>query len=204
MLRAMFVVALFAVVIGGCLLVHSYRSYAKLVDARLARGYLASRGGIFAAPRTLRPGQEFSRDELAVVLRRSGYLEAENVSEVWNGGFAVLSDAIEIRPANDGGYPEAVRVTFDRDGRIFEITGDGLVMDRFALEPEALTNDARMKEGSRRPLAFKEIPPKTAAFSIIMASMPLAWCGRCCATPLTSASARVDRPSPNNSSRILI
>src|SRR5712692_474052 len=158
-LRAMFVVALFAVVIGGCLLVHSYRSYAKLVDARLARGYLASRGGIFAAPRTLRPGQKFSRDELAVVLRRSGYLEAENVSEVWNGGFAVLSDAIEIRPANDGGYPEAVRVTFDRDGRIFEITGDGLVMDRFALEPEALTNDARMKEGSRRPLAFKEIPP---------------------------------------------
>ena len=47
---------------------------------------------------------------------------------------------------------------FDRDGRIAEISGDGLTLDRFALEPEALTNDARMKEGARRPLAFKEIP----------------------------------------------
>src|SRR5712692_4356158 len=158
-LRAMLVAVLLAVVGGAGLLVNSYRSYAKLVDARLARGYLTSRGGIFAAPRTLRPGQKFSRDALAVVLRSSGYLETDSASEIWNGSFAVLSDAIEIRPANDDGYPEAVRVTFDRDGRIFEITGDGLLMDRFALEPEALTNDARMKEGSRRPLAFKEIPP---------------------------------------------
>src|SRR5204863_6037121 len=49
---------------------------------------------------------------------------------------------------------------FDRDGRIAEISGDGVTLDRFALEPEALTNDARMKEGARRPLAFKEIPPQ--------------------------------------------
>jgi penicillin-binding protein 1B len=157
-LRAMLVFVLLAVVGGAGLLANSYRSYAKLVDARLAHGYLTSRGGIFAAPRTLRPGQKFSRDELAVVLRRSGYLETDSASEIWNGSFAVSSDAIEIRPANDGGYPEAVRVTFDRAGRIAEMTGDGVTLDRFALEPEALTNDAQMKEGARRPLAFKEIP----------------------------------------------
>jgi penicillin-binding protein 1B len=157
-LRAMLVFVLLTVVGGAALLTNSYRSYAKLVDARLARGYLTSRGGIFAAPRTLRPGQKFSRDELAVVLRRTGYLETDSASEIWNGSFAVSSDAIEIRPANDGGYPEAVKLTFDRDGRIAEITGDGVTLDRFALEPEALTNDARMKEGARRPLAFKEIP----------------------------------------------
>ncbi len=157
-LRAMLVAVLLAVVGGAVLLVNSYRSYAKLVDARLARGYLTSRGGIFAAPRTLLPGQKFSRDELAVVLRRTGYLETDSAGEIWNGSFTVLSDAIEIRPANDGGYPEAVRVTFDLNGRIAELSGDGVTLDRFALEPEALTNDARMKEGARRPLAFKEIP----------------------------------------------
>jgi penicillin-binding protein 1B len=157
-LRAMLVAVLLAVVGAAVLLVDSYLSYAKLVDARLARGYLTSRGGIFAAPRTLRPGQKFSRDELAVVLRRAGYLETDSASEIWNGSFAVLDDALEIRPANDGGYPEAVRLTFDLDGRISEITGDGVTLDRFALEPEALTNDPRMKEGARRPLAFKEIP----------------------------------------------
>jgi len=157
-LRALLVFVLLAVVGSLALLTNSYHSYAKLVEARLARGYLTSRGGIFAAPRTLRPGQKFSRDELAVVLRRTGYLEMDSAGEIWNGSFTVTSDAIDIRPANDGGYPETVRVTFDRDGRIGEITGDGVTLDRFALEPEALTNDARMKEGARRPLAFKEIP----------------------------------------------
>jgi penicillin-binding protein 1B len=158
-LRAMLVVALLVIVFTGCLLVHSYRSYATLVDARLRRGYLTSRGGIFAAPRTLRPGQKFSRDELAVVLRRTGYLETESASEIWNGSFTVSSDAIEIHPGNDNELPETVRLTFGSDGRIADITGNGLTLDRFTLEPEALTNDARMKEGARRPLAFKEIPP---------------------------------------------
>jgi penicillin-binding protein 1B len=158
-LRAMLAIALLAVVGGAGLLVNSYRSYARLVDARLERGYLTSRGGIFAAPRTLRPGQKYSRDELAVVLRRTGYLETDSASDIWNGSFAASSDTIEIRPGNDGGFPEAVRVTFSLDGRIAGITGDGFTLDRFTLEPEALTNDARMKEGARRPLAFKEIPP---------------------------------------------
>ncbi len=157
--RATLAVVLLALVSVTSVLVGSYRSYAKLVDARLARGYMTSRGGIFAAPRTLRPGQKFSRAELAVVLRRTGYLETDSASEIWNGSFTLTNDAIEIRPGNDGAYPDAVTVTFDRAGRIFEITGNGMTLDRFALEPEALTNDARMKEGARRPLAFSEIPP---------------------------------------------
>jgi penicillin-binding protein 1B len=158
-LRALLVVVLLAVIGGAGLLTNSYRSYAKLVDARLARGYLTGRGGIFAAPRTLRAGQRFSRDELAVILRRTGYLETNSASEIWNGSFVVANDAIEIHPANDGAYPKVVRVTFDRDGRIAVISGDGVALDWFTLEPEALTNDARMKEGARRPLAFKDIPP---------------------------------------------
>src|SRR5713226_10677295 len=51
--------------------IHSYRAYAKIVDARLAHGYLISRAGIYAAPRILRPGQKLSRDELAAVLRHA-------------------------------------------------------------------------------------------------------------------------------------
>ena len=39
--------------------IHSYRTYAKLVDDRLDHGYLTSRAGIYAAPRTLRPGQKY-------------------------------------------------------------------------------------------------------------------------------------------------
>mgnify|MGYP003693956453 CR=1 FL=1 len=34
----------------GLVLVQTYRSYARIVDARLAHGYLISRAGIYAAP----------------------------------------------------------------------------------------------------------------------------------------------------------
>jgi penicillin-binding protein 1B len=139
--------------------IHSYRSYAKIVDARLAGGYLISRAGIYAAPRTLRFGQKLSREGLAAALRRAGYSDGETDSQVWNGAFSVHETSVEIRPNNTDGFPSVVRVSFDRDERINELTGDDLTLDSFTLAPESLTNDALMKGGARRQLNFKDIPP---------------------------------------------
>jgi len=139
--------------------VNSYRSYAKIVDARLARGYLISRAGIYAAPRTLRPGQRLSPEALAAALRRAGYLDDENASEIWNGSFSIRDAAVEIRPNNSGGFPSVLRVSFDSDGRIAQLTGDEVTMDSFTLAPESLTNDTLTKGGARRQLNFKDIPP---------------------------------------------
>ena len=143
----------------GAFFIHSYRSYAKIVDARLAGGYLVSRAGIYAAPRTLRPGQKLSREGLVAALRRAGYLDGETASEVWNGAFSVHETSVEIRPNNTNSFPSVVRVSFDRDDRIKELTGDDLTLDSFTLAPESLTNDALMKGGARRQLNFKDIPP---------------------------------------------
>ena len=142
--------------------IHSYRSYAKIVDARLAHGYLTSRAGIYAAPRTLRPGQKFSRDQLVAVLRRAGYVESVDASEVWNGSFTLHDASVEIHPNNTAGFPSVVRVEFSRDGRIAGLTGDDIDLGSFTLAPEALTNDALMKGGAHSQLAFKDIPPVLA------------------------------------------
>src|SRR5688572_6134353 len=140
------------------LLISSYRSYARLVDERLTHGYLTSRAGIYAAPRTLRTGQKLTRDGLAVALRRAGYIESDAVSEVWNGSFRAEDDAVEIRPSSREASPSVVRVTFDPYGRIAELTGDGVTLDSFTLAPELLTNDAFTKGAARRQLTFKDIP----------------------------------------------
>jgi penicillin-binding protein 1B len=154
------ILALAAVLISvSAFFIHSYRSYAKIVDARLAGGYLISRAGIYAAPRTLRPGQKLSRAGLAAALRRAGYLDGESASEVWNGAFSVHDAAVEIRPNNSDTFPSVVHVSFDRDDRIKELTGDDLTLDSFTLAPESLTNDALTKGGARRQLNFKDLPP---------------------------------------------
>ena len=156
-----FTIAIFilALTSTSALFIHSYRSYAKIVDARLAHGYLTSRAGIYAAPRTLRAGQKLSRDGLAAALRRAGYVESDDSSDVWNGSFSIHETAVEIRPNNTGGYPSVVNVGFDREGRITELTGDDIGLDSFTLAPESLTSDTAMKSETRNQLAFKDIPP---------------------------------------------
>ena len=158
-MRIAAVVCAIATISLSFLLIRSYRSYARLVDERLTHGYLTSRAGIYAAPRTLRPGQKLTRDGLATALRRAGYVESDAVSEVWNGSFRVEDAALEIKPSGRDTLPSVVRVTFDRAGRITELTGDGVTLDSFTLAPESLTNDAFTKGAARRQLTFKDIPP---------------------------------------------
>src|SRR5438132_1738208 len=139
--------------------IHSYRAYAKIVDARLTRGYLISRAGIYAAPRTVRPGQRFSEISLAAALRRAGYIESEDAGEIWNGCFTLRDNTIELQPNTPSGFPAIVRITIGPDNRISGLIGDGVTLDSFTLAPESLTSDASMKGGARNQLSFKDLPP---------------------------------------------
>ena len=156
--RVAIVLALITVVCAGEAVVRSYKYYSQIIDARLASGYLTSRPGLYAAPRVLQVGQKLSRDKLVNALRRAGYLE-NNASDVWSGRFSVTDSAIEIRPgASSRKQPELVRVTFSGD-EITELTGDGITLESFTLEPEVLSNDPSSKAGKHEALSYNEIPP---------------------------------------------
>src|SRR5436190_14840823 len=156
------VIAVAIILLGLTLfLIHSYRTYAKLVDDRIARGYQTNRAGIYAAPRVLRVGQQYSPARLAEVLRRSGYIESDSASEVWSGSFSVTDKGIDIRP-NNVDAPSVINVTFDSNGdsngRIGGLTRDGFDTESFTLSPESLT-DGVTKGAARRQLSFSDIPP---------------------------------------------
>ncbi|HKZ81856.1 MAG TPA: PBP1A family penicillin-binding protein [Pyrinomonadaceae bacterium] len=131
-----------------------------MIDARLASGYLTSRPGIYAAPRTIRPGQGFSRNELLSALRRAGYVQ-NTVSDIWSGSFAIRDGSIEIRSRrmNESGQQEPVRVGFDSKGTITELTIAGVSLASLTLEPEALSNDLSVKAREPRTLTYSEISP---------------------------------------------
>lgn len=150
-------------VMGTAFLVNAYISYSKLVDERLANGYLTSRAGIYAAPRKLSAGQTISREALVALLRRAGYIERA-ASDVWSGSFTAQANGIEIRPRHISSYtgPSVVTVSFDEKNRIAELLGDGLTLDSYQLEPELLTADATMKAGQRAALSYSDIPPVLA------------------------------------------
>jgi penicillin-binding protein 1B len=138
----------------------SYTFYSQMIDVRLARGYLTSRAGIYAAPRTLRPGQALTGESLIALLRRAGYVESAG-GDVWNGSFITTGGAVEIHPRHlaDQPGPELVRVEFTPAGRVAQLFADGATVDAFTLEPEVLSNDASMKTGAQATLGFNDLPP---------------------------------------------
>lgn len=157
-LRTLAVVATLAVLGTGALFLYVYRSYSQIVDQQLAAGYLRSRAGIYAAPRVLRAGAAMSPERLIEALRRAGYAE-NNQSNVYNGGFTAKDGRVEIRPRRAPRSPDMVRVDFNKNARISSLEADHAQIGSFALEPELLTSDDRMKTGAGAMLAFKDIPP---------------------------------------------
>lgn len=158
-LRSIAAILLLATIAGGDALLRSYKYHSRLIDARLAKGYLTSRPGLYAAPRTLRVGLGFTPEALVNALGRAGYIET-NASDVWSGSFTQSSEMIELRPRRLDRTiePRIVRMRFS-EGRIRELTGDNLSLDSFTLEPEVLTNDLSARTGQRKALSYKEIPP---------------------------------------------
>lgn len=165
-----------ALVAGGDTLLRSYKYHSRIIDARLALGYLTSRPGLYAAPQTIQVGQNITRSRLLDALQRAGYAEAANgpanpmanpianpiTNILWNGSFSRSPSAIEIRPARTSGRPGVVRATFggaDRDNTLLELTGDDLPLDSFTLDAEVLSNDSSYKAGARQTVTYSEIPP---------------------------------------------
>src|SRR6185295_306659 len=87
-LRILCALVIVSVVATASTFAYLYSHYSKIVDARLASGYLTSRAGVYAAPRVLRAGQRLTPERLGDALRRAGYVEGE-ASRVWAGRFKV-------------------------------------------------------------------------------------------------------------------
>jgi penicillin-binding protein 1B len=140
-------------------LLRYYKYYSRIIDARLASGYLTSRPGLYAAPRTIERGQKLTKQDLIQVLRRAGYVDSAN-SNVWNGSFRETNSTIEISPGGTNGIkPAVVTVLFKNNCEIEALLAGTLTLDTFALAPEVLTNDLSSKTGEPDNVTYAEIPP---------------------------------------------
>lgn len=148
-----------ATIAGADALLRSYKYYSRIIDARLASGYLTSRPGLYARPRTIERGEKLSKQDLIQALRRAGYVDSVD-SNVWNGSFRETNSTIEITPAaTNGNKPAAITVLFKNNREIEALLAGNLTLDTFALAPEVLTNDLSSKTGEPDNLTYAEIPP---------------------------------------------
>src|SRR6478672_7429920 len=155
-----FVLGLLAIaaIAGADALLRSYKYYSRVIDARLASGYLTSRPGLYATPRTIERGEKLSKQDLIQSLRRAGYVDSLD-SNVWNGTFRETNSTIEISPAATNGNKAAVVTVLFKDNREVEaLLAGNLTLDSFALAPEVLTNDLSSRTGELENVTYAEIP----------------------------------------------
>ena len=157
--RFAFALLVVATIFGADALLRSYKYYSRIIDARLATGYLTSRPGLYAAPRTIDHGEKLTKHDLIQALRRAGYVDSPN-GNVWSGSFRETNSTIEISPAaTNGNQPPVVTVLFKDNREIEALLADNLPLETFALAPEVLTNDLSSKTGEADNLSYAELPP---------------------------------------------
>src|SRR5882762_749371 len=129
LVRCTFALLAIATIAGADALLRSYKYYSRIIDARLASGYLTSRPGLYATPRTIERGEKLSKQDLIQALRRAGYVDSVD-SNVWNGSFRETNSTIEITPAaTNGNKPAPVTVLFKNNREIEALLAGNLTLD---------------------------------------------------------------------------
>ncbi len=133
-----------------------YRYYSRHVAALLASGHLSSRTGIYAGPRTLRTGQNLTRQDLEAMLQHAGY----NPGGSPGGSFTTQGEAVTLHPlAGNDIAPEKVVFRF-ANSCLESINIDGLPWETYRLAPELL---AVPETAEARPrLTANDLPPHLA------------------------------------------
>lgn len=133
-----------------------YVRYSRLIDAMRARPF-ADVSSIYAAPRSISPGEEISETEIVRELLRAGYSTSTDNPI---GRYDLSTDTLSVYPGRESYFAsEPVEIRFKK-GKIAELRSlsDGKDLGAYRLEPELVTALSEEKREKRRLVRFAEIP----------------------------------------------
>ena len=142
--------------------------FSDRIDRRLLSGEVFTpSAGIYSAPKTLRTGENMSRQDLVDYLKSAGYIDKNNKADLSRSRYGVDEKGISIEPGITGmidgekAFPSLL-VTFTKDGKsVAKIsdTGAGGDVPKAQLEPKQLSTIAAEGDGRRKTVTFNDLPP---------------------------------------------
>ncbi|MEW6126661.1 MAG: PBP1A family penicillin-binding protein [Acidobacteriota bacterium] len=156
------------IAIGLGIFAYFYHTYSQMIDARLRGDITIRTTGLYAAPRTIRTGQQsWSLTSLKTYLDSIGYVENGKQADVKRGRYEIKGNTIEIQTSNSAiinsvrQFPN-IAVTFASSGKgVAKITGldNKKNLDSTLLEPELLTAISNDKQNQRQKIvSYKDLP----------------------------------------------
>jgi penicillin-binding protein 1B len=157
-LRAALVGFLILAVSFTVLFSYFYIKYDRIIERRFRSPVFANSAKIYALPKTVRNGEQIEAREIATELRRAGYSDKEDQSNL--GSFHLSKDGIEITPGPESYHsPEPARISI-HDGQVDQISSNGNDLSAYELEPQLVTALFDAEQRSKRELVrYNEIPP---------------------------------------------
>jgi penicillin-binding protein 1B len=154
--RAVLVLALILVLIGGSIFGYYYLKYRGLVADQLAKGPLfAPVAQVYAAPEEVRTGQQLSAAAIGAALRRAGYNTNPEL-----GSYELRSNSILIKPGTQSYLAMDGATITSEDGQVKSITAEnGAALSAYKLEPQLITALSEDKNRTkRRMVTYSQIP----------------------------------------------
>lgn len=148
-------------------LAYFWMEYSERVD-RLLNGEVFTRSaGIYAAPKTLRDGENINANELVAYLKGANYVDKSQSASENRGRFRLVNSVLEIEPGEDSSIDgkqtfAPVRLRFSKDGKSvaqIENLTSGEKLKTVQLEPRLLSSVLSEDRERRKVIAFNDLPP---------------------------------------------
>jgi penicillin-binding protein 1B len=144
----------------GATFLYFYWHYEKIVDARIRRPIFNNTARLYATPELVRVGAPWSAEQIANVLRKSGYSAPDSSNQSPLGRYTLTRSGIEINPGPESySQPGTIRIEISQ-GEVRSVRGShGEKLSAYPLEPQLITGLFDAKNRSmRRLLKYGEIP----------------------------------------------
>ncbi len=149
-----------------------YVKYDRIITKKMSGQIFSTSAKIYARPVAVHPGDKFSPAQIATMLRRAGYLDADNRADGPMGTFRMVSNGIEVRPGPESYHStDGAKILDGPDGRVERIVGvgtnSGATLDSYELEPELLTALFQGQERTKRQILRYDDLPKTMVEAVL-------------------------------------
>jgi penicillin-binding protein 1B len=146
--------------------------YDGIIDKKMSGQIFSTSAKIFARPVAVHPGDRFSNRQIATMLRRAGYIDADNRADSPMGTFRMLSGGIEVMPGPESYHStDGARILVGPDGRVEQIVGvgtnSGAALDSYELEPELVTALFQGQDRTKRQILTYNDLPKVMVDSVV-------------------------------------
>jgi penicillin-binding protein 1B len=170
--RAALAILIFVALFGFGVFAYFYVKYDRIITTKMSGQIFSTSAKIYSRSITIHPGDPFTPEQIAAILRRAGYLDAGTGSNAPMGTYHRIPGGIEVLPGAESYHSaDGARILDGAGGRVTQIlsvgSNSGATLESYELEPELVTALFQGQDRTKRELLTYNAIPKVMVDSVL-------------------------------------